>query len=74
MSEPRFAADIAPLFREHDVTEMAGFFDLRSLHDVRAHAAQILDRVDAGSMPCDGMWTEEQVDLFRRWIDAGMYA
>jgi hypothetical protein len=39
MTDPGFAIDIAPLFREHDVVEMAAFFDLRSLDEVRAHAA-----------------------------------
>jgi hypothetical protein len=24
-----------------------------------------------GSMPCDGAWPAEQVDLFRRWLDDG---
>jgi uncharacterized protein len=25
-----------------------------------------------GSMPCDGEWTEEQVELFQRWTETGM--
>jgi len=27
--------------------------------------------VEKGDMPCDGPWSEEQVDLFRRWTEAG---
>ena len=49
-------------------------FDLWSYDDVRVHAENILDRLSDGSMPCDGEWPEAQIDLFRRWIDAGMPA
>ena len=47
-------------------------FDLRSYDDVRENAAEILERVEDGSMPCDAEWPEERVALFRAWIDAGM--
>src|SRR5437899_12945909 len=46
-------------------------FDLWSLNDVSAHADAILDRLEAGTMPCDGAWPAERVAVFRRWIDAG---
>jgi hypothetical protein len=71
---PSFERDIRPLFRELDKEEMDYIFDLWSYDDVRAHAENILDRLADGSMPCDGEWPEEQIDLFRRWIDAGMPA
>lgn len=71
---PSFERDIRPLFRELDREEMDYIFDLWSYDDVRAHAENILDRLSDGSMPCDGEWPEEQIDLFRRWIDAGMPA
>lgn len=67
-----FADDIRPLFRDKDVAEMSKFFDLRSYDDVCAHAEAILDRLELGNMPCDGMWPEAQVDLFREWIEQGM--
>jgi hypothetical protein len=51
---------------------MSFAFDLWSADDVRAHAAGILQRLQDGSMPCDGAWPAAQVDGFRRWIDAGM--
>jgi hypothetical protein len=46
-------------------------FDLWSYDDVTAHADDILARLRAGTMPCDGAWPDEQVDTFQGWIDAG---
>ena len=68
---PTFA-EVAALFRPRDVKAMARFFDLGSLPDVRAHAEAILERVEAGNMPCDRMWDDAEVTLFRRWMDVGM--
>ena len=31
-----------------------------------------LERVADGSMPCDAEWPQEQIALFRAWIDTGM--
>ena len=66
-----FAADIRPLFREKDVQSMSRHFDLTSFEDVSTVADRILGRLRAGSMPCDGEWPSEQVDLFERWIQTG---
>jgi len=71
---PGFARDIRPLFREDDKDAMDFVFDLWDYDDVRKHAEDILERLTDGSMPCDGEWPEEQIDLFRRWIEAGMPA
>jgi hypothetical protein len=71
-SAPSFAGDIRPLFREEDAEAMDFAFDLCSYEDVRENAAEILERVEDGSMPCDGEWPDERVQLFRSWIDAGM--
>jgi hypothetical protein len=68
---PGFKRDIKPLFREHDREEMDFVFDLWDYQDVSDHADIILERLEDGSMPCDGEWPEEQIDLFRRWIEAG---
>jgi hypothetical protein len=46
-------------------------FDLWSYDDVRARASDILERVKNGSMPCDGAWPPEQVQVFQRWVDSG---
>jgi hypothetical protein len=66
-----FETDVKPLFRERDRESMDFHFDLWSHDDVSEHADAILDRLAAGSMPCDGAWPQAQVDLFRRWIQGG---
>jgi hypothetical protein len=66
-----FAADIQPLFRVKDRQSMLRHFDLGSYDDVSAHADGILERLQAGTMPCDGAWPPEQVDLLDRWIRGG---
>ena len=66
-----FEQHIKPLFRERDRDSMRFGFDLWSLEDVSTHADAILQRLDAGTMPCDGAWPAERVAVFRRWTDAG---
>lgn len=73
-STPSFARDIRPLFREDDRDSMIFAFDLWNYDDVRLHAEDILERLEDGSMPCDGEWPEEQVAQFRRWVEEGMVA
>jgi hypothetical protein len=65
-----FSADIKPLFRQRDRDAMRGAFDLWSSDDVRAHGAAIARRLRDGSMPCDGPWPADRVDLFDRWLAA----
>jgi hypothetical protein len=69
-----FAADVKPLFRDKDRNSMLRHFDLWSFDDVSAHAAAILARLENGSMPCDGAWPADQVDVFRRWVAQGTAA
>ena len=66
-----FAQHIQPLFRDRDRRSMSFAFDLSSHADVSAHAEHILERLRSGTMPCDGPWPVERVDLFDRWIQAG---
>jgi hypothetical protein len=66
-----FETDIKPLFRDRDRASMRGSFDLWSYADVVANGQAIAERLTDGSMPCDGAWPAEQVDLFRRWLDEG---
>ena len=66
-----FAAHIKPLFREHDRKSMTFAFDLWSQADVQAHAAGILARLRDGTMPCDGAWPQEKIEVFRRWTESG---
>ena len=68
---PSFDRDIRPLFTERDRAAMRWAFDLWEVASVRQHAEAILDQVAAGRMPCYGSWSAEQVELFRRWVQAG---
>lgn len=63
---------IKPLFRKMDRESMRFVFDLWAYEDVRKHATEILKRLDNGTMPCDGAWPRERVDLFRRWVEGGL--
>jgi hypothetical protein len=67
----RFEAVIKPLFREKDRQSMRLHFDLGSYEDVSDYADRILERLRRGSMPCDGAWPAQQVELFERWVRSG---
>jgi CDGSH-type Zn-finger protein/truncated hemoglobin YjbI len=66
-----FAQHVKPLFRRSDRQSMSFAFDLWSYDDVSRHADAILDRLHAGSMPCDGAWPQERIDVFERWVTGG---
>jgi CDGSH-type Zn-finger protein/truncated hemoglobin YjbI len=66
-----FERHIKPLFRERDRTSMKFAFDLWSYEDVKHNAEGILERLRNGSMPCDGAWPDEWVDVFERWTQSG---
>ena len=68
---PRFATDIKPLFRADDRSAMTFLFDLWDYDEVTAHGRDILRTLEAGEMPCDGVWPAERIDLVRRWIECG---
>jgi hypothetical protein len=69
-----FEQHIRPLFRERDRKSMKFAFDLWSYDDAKQHAAAILERLQEGSMPCDGAWPEEKIEAFWRWTETGMDA
>jgi len=66
-----FDADIKPLFRPGDRESMEFAFDLWSYADVSEHAEAILERLQNGSMPCDGAWPGDRIAVFQRWIEDG---
>ena len=74
--ELSFEQDVRPLFRERDRGAMLSVanFDLWRRDDVAEHSQDILGRLEDGSMPCDQAWPNEQVAVFRRWVEAGMPA
>jgi hypothetical protein len=69
---PGYENDIRPLFRDKDRSRMEFAFDLWEYDDVKENAPLILERLSDGDMPCDGPWPQEQVDLFRTWVEQGM--
>jgi hypothetical protein len=68
-----FARDIRPLFRDSDISVMirVSGLNLGDYAQVRAKADEILSRLEAGDMPCDGAWPDHQVKLFKQWMDGG---
>jgi hypothetical protein len=66
-----FEQQIKPLFRERDRQSMKWAFDLWSRDDVAGNGDAILDRLRNGTMPCDGAWADEQIALFKEWVEAG---
>ena len=72
-----FAADIRPLFRDEDIECMKGMGI--ELGDpawmcLPANAQTVYGTVADGSMPPDEPWPKEKVELFKRWMDAGLPA
>ncbi len=67
----QFDAQIRPLFRSKDRQSMLRHFDLGSYDDVSAHADRILQRLSSGTMPCDGAWAPERIEVFERWVRGG---
>ena len=67
----RFGQHIKALFRRRDRQPTSFAVDLWSHAEVSQRAATMLGRLQAGTMPCDGAWPQEKIDIFARWIDAG---
>ncbi len=68
-----FAKDIRPLFRSKDINAMKNFggFDLSRYEDVKENCNAIFEKLENGSMPCDGAWPVSNINIFRNWIDEG---
>lgn len=69
-----FETDIKGLFREtpdRSVMLAIAQFDLHKFEDVTNRADQILARLEDGSMPCDGKWSDDLISTFKKWIDDG---
>ncbi len=66
-----FDGHIKPLFRQRDRQSMRFAFDLRSYDDVSEHADAILTRLLSGTMPCDGAWPKDRIEVFDRWVRGG---
>jgi CDGSH-type Zn-finger protein/truncated hemoglobin YjbI len=66
-----FDKHIKTLFRQRDRQSMKFAFDLWDYGDVTQHADAVLERLRNGTMPCDGAWPKERVDVFQHWVDTG---
>lgn len=67
-----FAVDIKGLFRAvPDRSSMLFRLDLHKFEDVRDWADSILERLEDGSMPCDGNWPADRIAKFKQWIAEG---
>ena len=69
-----FAEHIKPLFRPTDREATAFAFDLWDVDDVAIERRQHLRPSREGTMPCDGDWSPEKIELFGRWIVTGKLA
>jgi hypothetical protein len=59
----QFATHSKPLFRLKDSQSMRLHFDLGSYEDVSADADHILESLRTGTVPCDGAWPSEQIEV-----------
>jgi CDGSH-type Zn-finger protein/truncated hemoglobin YjbI len=66
-----FERHIKALFRSRDRQSMSFAFDLWNYDDVKSNAKAILERLQSGSMPCDGPWDQPKLQTFERWITTG---
>ncbi len=66
-----FETDIKPLFRDTDVDAMQAWFELSKYEDVKENADAICERLEDGTMPCDGAWSPENIKQFKAWMEAG---
>ena len=66
--------DIRPLFRMFDISSMKreGGFDLSKYDDVKREAENIYRRLADKTMLCDRPWSDDNIALFRTWIDTGL--
>jgi CDGSH-type Zn-finger protein/truncated hemoglobin YjbI len=67
-----FEKHVRGLFRQQDQRSMKFAFDLWAYDDVKQNARAILERLQNGTMPCDGAWSQKKIDAFNRWVTTGM--
>ena len=75
MAKLTFSADIRPLFRTFDVDCMKpNGIDFSSYAEVKKHAQRIYGRLSTKEMPCDGGWSDANIQKFKEWMEGGMEA
>ena len=69
---PHFESDIRELFRPEDIAALrAAGWPAASYEDFKRDGALILRWLEDGSLPADGAWPAEDIDLFDQWLAAG---
>ncbi len=71
-----YEKDIKPLFTATDQAHMGFMFDLWSYEEVKSNANDIYDATSNQRMPPsppqgEGPWSQDKVDLFKKWMDEG---
>ncbi|CAH6421020.1 Hypothetical protein KVN_LOCUS104 [uncultured virus] len=74
-----FNKDIKTLFKQIDIDSMKSDMvreerriDLSNYDDVKKNSNKIYQALSNKVMPCYGNWNDEQIKLFKKWIDQGM--
>ncbi len=59
-------------FRKTDIDCMKNQgLDLSDCASVASNASDIYTMLNSGQMPPDGKWPQNQIDDFKKWMDAG---
>jgi hypothetical protein len=48
--------------------------DFSSYAEVKKHARDIYGRLSTKEMPCDGGWSDANIQKFKEWMEGGMEA
>ncbi|NET44492.1 MAG: hypothetical protein F6K15_22580 [Okeania sp. SIO2B3] len=69
-----YNVDIRPLFRDFDVETLQQLdgINLNDVENVRANAEKLREGLNRGSLPYDACWSDDQIELFNRWIESDM--
>ena len=66
-----YGTNIRPLFTPIDREHMNFMFDLWSYDDVKQNASEIHDALSNQRMPPGAPWPQDQIDVFKAWMDQG---
>jgi len=76
-----FKTDILPLFTSMDIEHMGALgvsLDDYAYMSQSEHASRVYATVSTGAMPPassgEGPWSQDQVELFKDWMDGGYVA
>ena len=68
MADPSFANDIkASSSARRTAVDARPIRPVGCFQDVRDNGPAILEVLRAGTMPCDGQWSTDDIDIIRNW-------